>query len=82
VDWRRGPRVEGGYTIPAGHPGAGQRLALHRPPDGLCNARGLPAPLNNLSLPPTPNTYHPNATGYAQAADLLVPVVAAALRPG
>jgi lysophospholipase L1-like esterase len=79
VDWRLGPRVDGGHVVPAGRPGAGQAFALHRPADGLCNARGLPPVLNNLSFPPTSNTYHPNATGYAQAANLLVPRVAAAL---
>jgi lysophospholipase L1-like esterase len=79
VDWRRGPRVERGYVVPAGQAGAGQAFALHRPGDGLCNAAGRPSPIHNLALPPTPNVYHPNATGYAQAANLLVPAVAAAL---
>jgi hypothetical protein len=45
----------------------------------LCNAAGRPPVLNNLSFPPTSNAYHPNATGYTQAANLLAPRVAAAL---
>jgi lysophospholipase L1-like esterase len=79
IDWRRGPRVEGGYVIPGGQTGAGQAFALHRPAEGLCNARGLAAPLNNLSLPPSGNTYHPNSVGYTQAAQLLIGPVAAAV---
>jgi lysophospholipase L1-like esterase len=79
IDWRRGPRVEGGYVIPGGQTGAGQAFALHRPAEGLCNARGLAAPLNNLSLPPSGNNYHPNSVGYTQAAQLLIGPVAAAV---
>jgi lysophospholipase L1-like esterase len=81
VDWRLGPRTENAYVVPAGNAGAGQAFAVHRPGDGLCNAAGRASPVNNLSLPPTSNVYHPNATGYAQAANLLVPRVAAALTP-
>ena len=78
VEWRTGTRIEKGYTIPAGQPGAGQKFATYKSADGLCNTRGrnpfingyvgaLPAGIAN----PLGNSFHPKSNGYWKAAQLL-----------
>lgn len=69
IDWREGTRIVGGYVVPAGYSGAGQKFDTYSSSKGLCNTSGL-TPLINGYVTSTnyKNSFHPNSTGYWLAA--------------
>ncbi len=91
VEWRTGTRVENGYTIESGYPGAGGSFASYRSPDGLCNGQGRTPFINGytttggsqVSLPASAfgNSFHPNSTGYWYAAQRVADAIRADFTP-